>query len=303
MKRFRAWTSQFWRAWQAFWFEAEAQPHWAWYSRGLAALLFFYYLARLPDLNFVYGETGIFPEAILQETLPPLLKDYRASILSLSTSPALLYGTYALLLGSLFSLVCGFRPAFASVLAFILHLSFANKAMYHAYGFDKAAGAFLFCLALAGGGAPRRWFDSMSLRLMQLQVGVIYAYSGFDKLKGTAWWRGDAVWQLVSNPQQSAWDMTWLAHFPWVMGLVALSTIVWEVYFPMAVAVPRLRRLWLLGGVALHLGICFYMKLPFFAFLMIESYVFFLSAPELKRLRQDATQIARSMLRRLHIRY
>jgi hypothetical protein len=272
-----------WKTWQRFWFDCDAEAHWRVFAKALSALMLIYYLGRLPDLRFAYGEEGMFTYRVLREVIPPSLDEYRYSLLSLSTSPVLLYALYGLLLASLVGVLFGIYPLVCSALAFGLHLSFANRGMFFTYGFDRVAGTFLFYLILAGGGSGGALRSSVALRMMQLQVSVIYAYSGIDKIRGNAWWRGEAMWWLVSNPQQVAWDMTWLAAIPGILAIITVATWFWEVYFPLAVATSA-RRLWLIGGVLMHLGIATYMRLPFFATLMVVSYIFYLRPEELEAL-------------------
>ncbi len=286
-----------WVAWQRFWFDAPAERQWRLFGRLFCGLLFLFYLARFPDLEFVYGEKGIFPVHVLAEIVPPEMAKYRISLLGLSTSAPWLYGLYVTLLLSLGGVVLGYSSVALGWLCFVLHLSFAHRALFTLYGFDKVATAFLFYFALSTGGRRRNLLSSLSLRLMQFQVAIIYAYSGWEKLKGVSWWKGEALWWVISNPQVVTLDFTWLARFPTLIALPTFVTLFWEIYFPAAMLHSVARRFWLLGGVAMHFVIAVYMNIPFFAAAMILSYVVFLSSADLDWLGDRRASIWRRLRR------
>jgi hypothetical protein len=57
----------------------------------------------------------------------------------------------------------------------------------------------------------------------------------------------------------------------------------WEIYFPVLVWQPKVRKPMLFFGVLLHIGIFLFMNLPSFGFMMISLYVLFLKKAELLR--------------------
>jgi hypothetical protein len=116
----------------------------------------------------------------------------------------------------------------------------------------------------------------MAYRLCQIQVCVIYGYSGLKKLKGQVWWAGDALWNSLADPQLARWDFSWLAHFALPLTGLTFLTLAWEIYFPAMVWVRPIRKPVLMIGVFLHLGIAIGLNLPFFAALMISTYLLFL---------------------------
>jgi hypothetical protein len=147
------------------------------------------------------------------------------------------------------------------------------------YGVDSIATFFLFCLSFANsakGGAVSSIFESMALRLLQLQVCIIYGYSGFEKLKGLLWWRGEALWYALANVQIARFDFSWVAHFPILIVIGTYATVLWEVYFPVLVWIKPVQKYVLAFGVLLHIGIAITVYIPFFAGLMISTYVLFL---------------------------
>lgn len=114
--------------------------------------------------------------------------------------------------------------------------------------------------------------SSAFYRLAQFQICAIYAYTGFEKLKGVSWWNGSALWTVFANPQMVVFDMTWMRHFAFVIALITYVTIIFEIYFPMALFVPKLKKYWLFAGLFFHLGIGILMGLMPFSLVMLSPY-------------------------------
>lgn len=156
-----------------------------------------------------------------------------------------------------------------------------NRNLVVSYGIDQISTFFLFALCFS---TPKGTsiFDSVALRLVQIQVCIIYAYSGVEKLRGPSWWEGDAIWLALANPQVARTDFSALAQYPTLVALLTWSSVLWEVYFPAVVWFKRLRLPVLAFGVMMHMGIGLTLRIPFFALLMIVSYLAFLTPGELR---------------------
>jgi hypothetical protein len=128
--------------------------------------------------------------------------------------------------------------------------------------------------------------SSMAFRFAQIQVCIIYGFSGLMKIEGPHWWRGEAVWDVLINQQLARWDFSWLAAFPIVITLSTYATLLWEVYFPVLIWLKPMRRVTLLVGVMLHLGIGLALNLPYFAGVMIATYILFLDSNEVDQVRR-----------------
>jgi Vitamin K-dependent gamma-carboxylase len=135
---------------------------------------------------------------------------------------------------------------------------------------------------------PEKFLDQLSsvfFRILQIQISVIYAYTGFEKLKGNSWWDGTALWTVFANPQFAAFDLTWLQHFPLFFALGTFTTVVFEVYFPAMMMFRRTRLPWLLLGVIFHGMIGFTLGLMPFSLIMISTYFLFLERFDLSRFK------------------
>ena len=118
--------------------------------------------------------------------------------------------------------------------------------------------------------------NSVAIRFFQIQLCVIYGYTGMEKLKGGPWWDGTALWGAVTNSQLAFMDFTFLSHWPIVIIIGTYFTLIFEIYFPALVWVPKIRPFVLLCGVIFHAMIGLTMGLVFFSAVMVSCYIFFL---------------------------
>jgi hypothetical protein len=212
---------------------------------------------------------------------------YRWSFLIAWLGNMALWATTIVFLGAILSMALGFYPRVSALIAYVLHISFMHRNMGIVYGLDMIATFFLFYLTFAKTDSPpegkESWstlMTSVALRLIQIQVCIIYAFSGWEKLKGMAWWKGEAIWTVLANAQIARWHMNWMSDFPLVITLATYMTLLWEIYFPALIWLKKLRPWILAGGIALHLGIGIVVFIPYFSILMMLSYISFLTPDE-----------------------
>jgi hypothetical protein len=290
VKALKATLSACVRGWSRFWFESDGRAQVAAFRVGFGLLLLGCYLVRTLDLELFYGDHGIMPLSILGDVAP---MDYRFSVFRIFTSYQAVWIGNALYLTSLLALALGYFPRVAVLVAWLLHVSFVHRNLSIAYGVDMISCFFLLFLCFADFRDDRRYrpgdlqatLGSMAYRLCQIQVCIIYGYSGLKKLKGVLWWNGEAIWNSMADPQLARWDFSWAAHFPLALAAAAYLTLAWEVYFPALIWFRPIRLPVLLVGVFLHLGIAVTLNLPVFAVLMVLTYVFFLDRATIETAR------------------
>ena len=118
--------------------------------------------------------------------------------------------------------------------------------------------------------------SSVFFRLMQFQLAVIYAYTGFEKFKGSTWWDGTALWTVFANPQFSQFDFIYLRNFPLFFSIGTFITLIFEVYFPAMMMFKPGRYIWLSLGLFFHLNIGILLGLMPFSMVMLAPYFLFL---------------------------
>ena len=207
----------------------------------------------------------------------------------------------ALLFG-LLALVFGLGGRFLVAAVWILDIGFLQRNYSLAFGADLIGAIFLLlmigtqsCSELSILNVWRKkkkpassdFFTPVFYRMIQIQLCVIYGYSGFEKLKGNSWWDGTALWTVFANGQMVIADLTWIRNFPLIIILVTFSTILFEVYFPALIWIRRLRPYLLFIGLGFHLAIGLSMALMNFALIMVSPYLLFVEESWLRQLLLD----------------
>lgn len=190
-----------------------------------------------------------------------------------------------------------------SVLAWLIAVSYAHRAMLANYGLDQIVSVLVLYLMLAPCGQylsidawRRRWsrgqpnevrpsvMATVASRLVQCHLCVMYLFAGLSKLQGISWWTGDAVWETLANYEYQALDMTFLAAFPFVTHLATHVTVAWEISFSALVWNRYLRPFVLVIGTSMHLGIGMFLGMWTFGLTMMFGYVTFISSDRLRYL-------------------
>jgi hypothetical protein len=287
--------------WNRFWFESLPS-----YPLSLFRVLFVLtllgmHIVRFVDIDLFFYEGGMVPSTLAPEMMfvnrEPLFFWHPTS-----DAQALTYNL--LYISSLLALLLGLGGRFTAVVATFFHLSLLQRNPSIVYGADLVSSFWLFFLCIGKSTnhlnlwhwLQKRYFNrsvtvsegtgplsTMAIRFFQIQLGVIYAITGWEKLRGGQWWEGNALWHVIGNPQLATIDMGFLKHFPWLIALTTLTVLVFEIYFPAMVWTnSRLKKTWLWMGVGMHVGIALLMGLYFFASVMLVSYIFFVEANTLK---------------------
>ncbi len=274
--------------WNRFWFESYSPVQLHLLRTATAVLLFGFYAIRALDLQWLYSETGLLTYETLSEAFP---FQYRWTLLQWFRSDLSVYVLHTVFLLSLLGMLWGRFARVFTVIAFILHLSFLQRNVAVIFGADNIATHLLFCLCFVPSRDSAQnqkldlnhWhsiFGSIAFRFVQVQMCIVYIYSGLEKLKGPTWWKGEAIWYVLANPQFARVNLDWAANLPIVLSIATYLTLLWEIYFTVLVWLPSWRKKVLLFGVLFHLGIGFMVNIPYFSLLMIASYSVFLTQEE-----------------------
>jgi Vitamin K-dependent gamma-carboxylase len=193
---------------------------------------------------------------------------------------------------ALLALLVGLGTRAAAAIAWLVHLMLMTTAHGTTYGLDQFALTLLFHLVWMPAGAAfsldRRLgrapadpspMARFALRVLQLNLCIVYLISGISKAMGPQWWNGDAVWRSLMLPEFEQLDFSWLANHPWAPKAAGWAVLLVESGYPIFIW-PRLtRRIWLAAAVALHLGIALFMGLHLFGAIMVVFNVAAFGAP------------------------
>jgi len=201
--------------------------------------------------------------------------------------------------GSAVLLLIGWWPRPAAFVAWLLSVSILNLNYYLHNGGDRIRNIVLFYLMLTPCGAVwsldsffRRkkvnpeslvthhsslitpsFISPWALRLLFIQLALIYFLNGFYKLVGPHWRSGDVLQSVLGNIQWARWSFAELPlPYPLVQALTWL-VLFWELLFPLLVAMRPFRALTLWIGVLLHIGLAVSLQLGLFSFYMLCLYL------------------------------
>ncbi|WP_374028668.1 HTTM domain-containing protein [Bdellovibrio bacteriovorus] len=288
---------QLWQRWDRFWFAPQNLLGLAWMRIVLCGTMLYMYIIRFANLKY-YTDESFIPRSLALEVMHDL---YRPFFLWSFWPDSMNFAAHLLLVVLLLLLTLGVGGRWVMWLAWVINAGFIQRNYAVNFGADIIAALFLFYMSFTQScerlSILNLWrkktvfkesdtMSSLMIRMMQFQICVIYGYTGWEKLKGGSWWDGTALWSVLANPQMTTLDFSFLRAIPWVIPVIAYLTIIFEVYFPVMVAWPKTRYLWLLLGVGFHIGIGVFMGLGPFATTMMSTYFLFLEPRHLQNAKQ-----------------
>jgi hypothetical protein len=210
----------------------------------------------------------------------------------LPSSEPVVYACLSVLLAQAVLLLLGCWSRFQMACIFVWLVSFQHRNPLICDGEDTVFRMFAFLMAflpldcgwslarnLYRGPAPLATAaDAWALRLIQLQMTLIYASAAWSKLHGASWRNGTALY-LVSHmndhfgrlPNLTAWfDSLWLVQ------LQTWSVVAIEVFLPLGLWLRPTRRIAVALGIAMHLCIEASMNLFLFEWIMIVGLLAFI---------------------------
>jgi predicted DCC family thiol-disulfide oxidoreductase YuxK len=112
------------------------------------------------------------------------------------------------------------------------------------------------------------------IRLMQIQMAVLFFYSGITKLGGDDWWSGDAVWNVfIIDEYYSRIVLDVLASHYWLVNVATYATVLVEIAFPFLIWQRSTRPYMLAASVLLHLSFAVLMALYYFSIVMVMGHM------------------------------
>ncbi len=272
-------------SWERFWFREAETSTLALFRIAFAVLVFAWTISLAPALYSFFADDGI---------LPAYPDGGRGAwgLLQLDSSAAAVTIVYLLLLVAAFCLAFGFKTRFAAAVVFVCLVSFSRRNPWVLNSGDLLIFVLAFYLMLAPSGAALsvdRWLKARSrfwefprrslwpLRLIQVQVSLLYFFAVWEKVRGQTWNDGTAV--------SYAFRLEDLERFPvpgfvtdslLLVNLMTYGTLAVELALAILVWNGRLRPWVLLLGVMLHLGIAYAVRVGFFSSAAVVGYIAFL---------------------------
>lgn len=299
-----------WERWERFWFEPMQTSTLAIVRIGFGVVALAWTLSFLPQLHYFFSHRGVLPE---QPAFGVATGGGEWGLLEIFPGNAALIAVFLSLVLGCICLTLGYHTRLAALVVFVGILALERRNPFVFNSGDALLRVTAFYLMLASAGASlsldrlRRDRDHFwdfparapwALRLIQVQVSVIYVSTVWAKARGVTWNDGTATSYAFRVEDLSRFPVP---HFAYdsllVVNLLTYGTLAVELGVGILVW-NRVLRPWILGlGILLHLSIDYTLRVGFFSYAILVLYLAFLP-PELVSARVIALRdrLSRSRL-------
>jgi predicted DCC family thiol-disulfide oxidoreductase YuxK len=284
------------QAWSHLWFRERPTTPLELVRVGIGAAVLVNYLSASPYLLEFWSDDGLLPRALALRDADPWMQ----SAFFYFTASWQWIAFDVLFLFCCAAFTVGWRTDWVKWIVLVGHISFVQRNTFLIYGVDKILAALLLILCFAPVGraisldrvrAVRRikrtrldavlppyigrWAGACT-RLMQIQMAVLFFYSGVTKLQGDEWWNGDAIWSVFSsNEYYNGLLLDLFARHYWLVNVATYSTVLIELAFPFLIWQRSTRPYLLAAAIMLHVQFAVFMGLFYFSFVMIMGHLSF----------------------------
>jgi hypothetical protein len=261
---------------------------------GLASLA--WALSIAPDLRTFYFEDGLIPA--------PRYADYRLGLFQWFTSDAVVVVVWALMIGSALTLVVGRGVRIGAPLLWLATISMQQGAVTALNAGDLLLRIWTGYFALFALLTPSRFLDvplfghrgpdgtrgvyptapTWLVRVVQIQLSVIYPATVIAKLDGDTWREGTAaLYALGLQDFERFWVPGFMRENLVLGNLMTWFTLGVELALPFLLWTRRTRWTGIVLGILMHAGFDYTMRLGFFLPAMTIGYLSFVRPDEVER--------------------
>jgi hypothetical protein len=284
-------------AWNRFFFEPKSPKPMAIFRLEIGLLVLCNQLLIAPDLYTWYGEKGV----LARQTAKMLsgggglnLFDY------LPASDSSVLALFLLSVLAAITLAAGFFTRTSALLVFLTLTTFNHRDTLIINSGDSILrlAAFFLTFSRAGDvysldrklalrqGKKRDPFKPSApwvMRLLQVQLCLIYLYTFCWKAMGSMWLDGTALYYTSRLQEFWRFHTPYIFEHLWTIKLWTWGTLVVEFALGTLLWIKELRYPILLAGVLLHLGIDYSMNIPLFGQIMMSAYILFVDPADIDR--------------------
>jgi len=299
-------------SWERFWFKPESTAPIELFRIGFGVVMTGWVLSLLPTLMPFFGPRPALPES------PNLRPGMWTVFTVIQGSVPAIWAFWVVALVATVCVTVGYRTRIAAVIVLVVLISVNRQIPLAFNAGDVLLRVLAFYLVLSPAGTavsvdrwrrhrdrfwvfPRR--SPWAMRLLQIQLSVIYLSTVWDKVQGSLWQEGTAVSYALRVADVGRLPtpafvtdsvvLSELMTFGTLAAELSIGLLVWN----------RTLRPWVLGlGVALHLGIEVQLAVGFFSLAMLTLYLVFVSPARAEGLLRGAAERAGRVRYRLSTR-
>lgn len=268
-------AAEFGRGWTRFWFAPSDPLTLGVLRIGTGLVAFYLVATYTPDLARYFGPSGLVPLDMvrsLQEhaatndhlRLPgqvreAIPREYGFSYLDHVRSVSGLRIAHTLGLVTLLLFTAGLFSRLTSVASLVVVLSYLHRGPMLTSQVEPILVFVLFYLCLGPSGAVcsiDAWragrrrdaslvtlpptplaspWATVSVRLVQVHLVIVYGMMAVGKMGGHVWWSGMAMWYLIARTEQRMIDLTVLHKLPLLLDVWSYAVMFWQASFPILI--------------------------------------------------------------------
>lgn len=281
--------------WNKFFFEERPTEGIALFRIIWASLLFAYFLMDLGNIADFYGPHAIISHTTAEDKFPFL----HINIFKMfKPTYEVAYGVMVVYGISLAMSILGLFTRYSLIVAFVCMASLHQRNIWLLSSSEMLMRAITLLLICSPCGHSfsldsllGRYFENFrqkktwpiwALRLIQIQISVVYLWTVWHKLKGETWLDGSAVYYATRIEGLTNFPVPFLLDSPIFIRLATWGALLVEFSLGALVWVKPLRKPVIILGILFHLGIEYTMSIPFFELSMIVLLINFFTPEELK---------------------
>ncbi|MGH8548022.1 MAG: HTTM domain-containing protein [Methylococcales bacterium] len=275
------------RCWNRFFFQTIDVRQVALLRISLGGLIFLYLIGFMPIFADHFGPDGWL--GTMRD-----LDLYHAgswSVLFLTDSRSQAWVFFGISLFGAAAFTLGVRTRITGFIALIGLISLWNRNPLLMDGDDAILRVMLFYLLLSPCGNAlsidaslhhrRRQVEIWPLRMIQMQLALVYFISGWVKFHSPEWLNGTILQTVLIHPEYSRWNFNGLMNQPYFLkGLQVAAFIIlwWEILFPVLILFRTTRIVAIATGLIFHGALLIFMHLRLFSVIMLILYIAWMPA-------------------------
>jgi predicted DCC family thiol-disulfide oxidoreductase YuxK len=292
--------------WAQIWFQPMSTAPLELARIGIGVALLLHYGMATPYLFDFWGDAGLMPRAVvLRDNVDP----WAQSVFFYFTAPWQWIAFHGLFLVCCAAFMIGWRTSWVKWIVLIGQISYDRRNPALTYGADWILASLLLILCLAPIGramsldrvravraAKRNNFNATlpqyrspwtgaCIRLIQIQMAVLFFYSAVTKLARYEWLNGSAVWVVFTlDEYYSPAILNALASQYWLVEAGTYGTVLIELAFTFLIWQKATRPYLLADALLLHALFAVLLGLYYFSFVMMMGHMSFVRPEWLTRL-------------------
>lgn len=223
----------------------------------------------------------------IDELYIDILEYYQISFLYLDfSSPIVNYSFWLVAIVSCTIFLFGYKILISGLILFFCLLEIRFKCLFLQDGADNVIYIILpflmFCRSynLMNGKLVNNFskrfqvIPSLAVMGIIIELCLIYFFGGLSKLSHTLWTSGEALYYIlrIEDFQGTNFNIE-LTKYAFIIKSATYFTLFWELTFAFSIWWSKnLRNIYVLGGIAIHLGILILMRIDNFSYVMLSIY-------------------------------